>query len=398
MALISVKRDDQTYGPYTIEELKAYVATENIELGDLARLGDSGPWRTVKEFIANENSHSAPISKTETEAQNRGSISGDWQPAFANISQYLTLTSYAIVWQFEKQEISDYLSYKKPNVIQQAGKSAEKKLAIFDLKPESFRMPATMLLAGSGIAGILAGAAAVAGTAFLAVDFGDKVKVIKQAENAQRLLALTGKPLSSISWDMVKVFMANLQEWTIPLLANRLQNLKGLLKLSPENEDAASRVRLYGNAIDELRRAQEIFVVIDTKCKEEWRQREADYQQYAGALDATLSEKKRQIELGKEALLYSQDEYERRLDEIELQRRQNRCGHRDGISFCKNLTGRNQRHCFEHTCFHPGCDDETIKEGHYCEKHLGNLADADVMLFIDEQGQAAKSKPKGKWW
>jgi hypothetical protein len=49
--LYHVKRNDQNYGPYTLEDLKAYVASKNVLLTDLAKSEDMTDWVPVSQVL-----------------------------------------------------------------------------------------------------------------------------------------------------------------------------------------------------------------------------------------------------------------------------------------------------------------------------------------------------------
>ena len=46
-----VSRDGQTYGPYTLEDLKRYVASGNILLTDMAKSDDAPEWVPVGQVL-----------------------------------------------------------------------------------------------------------------------------------------------------------------------------------------------------------------------------------------------------------------------------------------------------------------------------------------------------------
>ncbi len=62
MHRITISRNGQTYGPYTLEDLGRYVASGHILLSDLARADDSTDWVPVSQFLPNVPSPAQPIA------------------------------------------------------------------------------------------------------------------------------------------------------------------------------------------------------------------------------------------------------------------------------------------------------------------------------------------------
>jgi hypothetical protein len=49
--LITIRRDGQTYGPYTLDELQTYVSEGRIAMNDKARIGEVHPWVSVANIL-----------------------------------------------------------------------------------------------------------------------------------------------------------------------------------------------------------------------------------------------------------------------------------------------------------------------------------------------------------
>ncbi|HEX3877129.1 MAG TPA: DUF4339 domain-containing protein [Bryobacteraceae bacterium] len=96
-----VSRNGQTYGPYTIEDLRRYVAAGNILPTDMAKSDEMTDWVSVAQILGSAGAAAAPIYATPAYPQQPGA--GYPDPPNLNwglelLFGFLTCGLFVIVW------------------------------------------------------------------------------------------------------------------------------------------------------------------------------------------------------------------------------------------------------------------------------------------------------------
>ena len=82
--LYQISRNGQMYGPYTLEDLRRYLASGNVLPTDLAKSETMSEWLPVAQILANPGRVEASIPAPAATGQQAATPATDWTPAAAN--------------------------------------------------------------------------------------------------------------------------------------------------------------------------------------------------------------------------------------------------------------------------------------------------------------------------
>lgn len=79
-----ISRNGQIYGPYTLEDLRRYLASGNVLLTDLAKSEEMNDWVPVAQIVSGEGASAEPVAVAQSVGGGGGNGQGFQNPSFSN--------------------------------------------------------------------------------------------------------------------------------------------------------------------------------------------------------------------------------------------------------------------------------------------------------------------------